>query len=268
MHEAALATFYRRGFVHLKADAPLTAWAAAARPVAERLLADPGHRRDWLRCGGTWFAGVNLFPNAADGSVAAEGVPALAGEAVGFIARLGFDTVAWDAAQISVCLPGYPQPWEAESEANFRYRRDRDAAHVDGLLRDGARRRSVGEAHGFLLGIPLVETPPGAAPFVIWEGSHEVMRAAFAARLSGVAACNWAKEDVTEAYVAARKQAFAQCPRVEVHARPGEAYVVHRLTLHGVAPWREEAFDGARIIAYFRPDPRPGDDLGWWLAMP
>ena len=52
-----------------------------------------------------------------------------------------------------------------------------------------------------------------------------------------------------------RRRIFAECPRVAVIARPGEAYAIHRLALHGVAPWQEEAPAGpdGRMIAYFRP---------------
>ena len=73
--------------------------------------------------------------------------------------------------------------------------------------------------------------------------------------------------DVTEIYHAARREAFETCRRVEITARPGEAYVVHRLALHGVAPWRDGTPAGpdGRMIAYLRPElPETGD----WLALP
>jgi hypothetical protein len=166
-------------------------------------------------------------------------------------------------------LSGYPQPWEGETEAAFRYRRDRDAAHVDGLRRVmPGRRRLLGETHGFILGIPLTETRPDAAPFVVYEGSHELMRRALAARLKGIPAERWAEEDVTEVYTEARREAFETCPRVPVAARPGQAYVAHRLVLHGVAPWGDSPETVPRVIAYFRPDPFPGQLPGWWLERP
>jgi hypothetical protein len=233
--------------------------------VAEACAADPEARAKWLRCGGTWFAGVNVFPNDARGAVPQARVPPLQGAAIDFVRdALGLAGLAWDRAQISVCHPGYPQPWEGESEAAFRFRRDRDAAHVDGLIRDADRRRSLGETHGFILGIPLSESDPEAAPMVVWEGSHEVMRAAFRQRFEGVAPADWGAEDVTEAYQAARRAAFESCRRVTVTARPGGAYLVHRLALHGVAPWLA-AGETPRAIAYFRPDPFPGAQPGWWL---
>ena len=49
---------------------------------------------------------------------------------------------------------------------------------------------------------------------------------------------------------------FESCERVVVHAEPGEAYIVHRLALHGVAPWVDgaEAGPDGRMIVYFRPE--------------
>lgn len=265
---AALAdTFFQRGWVAFDTDAAIADWVARVRPVADRLLADPAHRAAWLRCGGTWFAGVNILPNTPDGSVDEAGAPALDGSPIRFAADvLGLSGFAWDKAQVSVCLPGYPQPWAGESEAAFRFRRNRDAAHVDGLLRDAERRRSLGEVHGFILGLPLNAADPGAAPMVVYEGSHEIMRAALRDRFAGIAPQDWAAEDITDAYTAARRHCFDVCPRVPVHVLPGQAYIVHRLALHGVAPWT--AGTDARIIAYFRPDPFPGALPDWWLDRP
>lgn len=260
------AEFHARGWAVFPPDPAMAAWAAAARPVARACLADEALRARWLRCGGTWFAGVNVFPNDAAGAVPGQGVPPLGGAAVDFVrGMLGLEGFAWDAAQVSVCLPGYPQPWEGEDDTAFRFRRDRDAAHVDGLLRTAGRRRALGEVHGFILGIPLSEVPAAASPLVVWEGSHEVMRRAFRARFAGFAPEDWGAEDITEAYQAARRECFATCRRVPVVAPPGGASLVHRLALHGVAPWGAEGGTEPRIIAYFRPDPFPGAAPGWWL---
>ncbi|MFK7942991.1 MAG: hypothetical protein AB8B85_08795 [Paracoccaceae bacterium] len=257
--------FFAKGWVRFAVDPEIAVWVDAVRPLAELISADPQHRAAWLRCGGTWFAGVNILPNNSSGAVPTEGVPPLTGAPVQFIRDvLGPRDFAWDAGQISVCYPGYPQPSDGESEAAFRFRRDRDAAHVDGLLRSGLdRRRSLGEPHGFVLGLPLTETPAEAAPLVVWEGSHEHMRAAFRARFACINPADWAAEDITEAYTAARREVFSACPRVPVHARPGEAYLVHRLALHGVSPWGAGGGNAPRSIAYFRPETssEPGD----WL---
>jgi hypothetical protein len=49
--------------------------------------------------------------------------------------------------------------------------------------------------------------------------------------------------------------------------RPGEATLLHRLTLHGVAPWEPSATapPEGRIIAYFRPLMSSVKD---WLMQP
>jgi len=247
--------FFTRGWCCFAADPVLGGWVDAALPAARASVEDSKNAR-WLRYQGTWFAGVNALPNDARGAVA--GSEPLAGAAVDFIAaELGLDGFAWDAAQVSVCYPGYPRPMEGESDALFRYRRDRDAAHVDGLLREGSeRRRFLREFHGFILGIPLVDFDAGASPFVIWEGSHEIVRAAFRRRFEDLPPERWSDEDVTEVYQAARARVFEECARVVVHARPGEAFLAHRLSVHGMAPWREGAAAGpdGRMIVYFRPD--------------
>ncbi|HEU0223031.1 MAG TPA: hypothetical protein VFR34_12585, partial [Paracoccaceae bacterium] len=172
------AAFAERGWCRLGPDPALLAWVEHVRPVAAGLART--HRAQWLRAAGTWFAGVNILPNDPSGAVTSG--PPLPPGLTARIARLtGFPAWEWDQGQISICHPGYPGRDPAESEAAFRYRRDRDAAHLDGLLAEGtAKRRFLREHHAFLLGIPLTETSPGAAPFVLWEGSHRLMRAAFA----------------------------------------------------------------------------------------
>lgn len=263
--------FLRRGWVKFAYDPVLFDWVEAARPVADRIETDPEVRAEWLRCGGTWFAGVNVFPNDAAGAVPAEGVSPIRGRAVKFIEdALELRNFDWDAAQISVCYPGYPQPWDGESDSAFRYRRDRDAAHVDGLRRsDPGRRRHPSETHGFILGIPLNAAEPEASPLVVWEGSHEIIRAAFVERLADIDPARWREEDVTETYVAARRRVFDSCTRVAIHARLGECYLVHRLALHGVAKWKANRRGSAkRSIAYFRPGPHPGASPDWWLEQP
>ncbi len=254
------ATFDQRGWCRFAQDQALSRWVEAVVPVAMRATEDPDLVSAWLRCGGTWFAGVNALPNDARGAV--PGGPELQGVAVDFIAAR-FGAQLWDRAQLSVIYPGYPREMPGESAAAFRFRRDRDAAHVDGLLPEGAdRRRHLREPHGFVLGLPLNETSPEASPMVVWEGSHILMRDAFAAALADVPPADWGAVDLTDIYQATRRICFETCKRVTVHAAPGEAYVIHRLSLHGVAPWGEAA-DALRMIAYFRPElPQIGDWLG------
>lgn len=255
---------FTRGWVKFAHDHALARWAARADEAARAAEADPAP--GMLRCGGTWFAGINAL--ATDGEGRLPGGPPLAGAAVDAAKALIGAPFEFDRAQASTCYPGYPRQGAEESDAAFRYRVRRDAAHVDGLRRImPGRRRKLSETHGFILGIPLNEAPQGAAPLVVWERSHETMRGAFAAVYGDAPPESWAGIDVTEAYQAARARAFETRRRVEIAARPGEAYLVHRLALHGVAPWGD-AGAGRRAVAYFRPDPRPGAAPGWWLADP
>lgn len=258
--------FFDKSWCRFKYDETLMQWISRALPCARETVAAEKNAQ-WLRCGGTWFAGVNLLPNAADGSVC--GSDAFQGKACEFIRQaLGLDNFDWDRAQLSVCYPGYPQPMPGETEAAYAYRRDRDAAHVDGFLAEGPdRRRHLREYHGFILGIPMVEFNAGASPFVVWEGSHEVIRKTFAEQFLDVPAEQWGEIDITGVYHEVRRKIFGLCRRVEIYARPGEAYLVHRLSLHGVAPWQgtASATPDGRMICYFRPET---GGLESWLLSP
>ena len=258
--------FYERGWCQYPFDAELLEWVERAVPAARRTLTDPEFSR-WLRYQGTWFAGVNALYNDTQGAVDDSGP--LRGLAVTSIAEeLKIDFREWDRGQVSICFPGYPKPMEDQSEAMFRFRRDRDAAHVDGLLPEGAdRRRHLREHHAFILGIPMAEFDERASPFVIWAGSHEIVRSALRDRFRGIAPSRWGDEDITEAYQSVRRDVFERCERIEIHARPGEAFVAHRLCLHGTAPWDESASAGAdgRMICYFRPE---GLSARQWLEAP
>jgi hypothetical protein len=257
--------FFEKSWCRFQFDETLMQWINHALPCARETVAAEENAQ-WLRCGGTWFAGVNLLPNAADGSVF--GCGALQGKASDFIRQaLGLDNFDWDRAQLSVCYPGYPRPMPGETEAAYAYRRDRDAAHVDGFLAEGPdRRRHLREYHGFILGIPMVEFNADASPFVVWEGSHEVIRETFAEQFQDVPAEQWGEIDITGVYHEVRRRVFGLCKRVEIYARPGEAYLVHRLALHGVAPWQSTASATAdgRMICYFRPE--TGGPESWLLS--
>ena len=255
-----------RGWLRFAHDAGLTKWAAQARRVARTAVTDPSLAH-WHVCEGTWFVGVDALGSDAQGRVAGSGP--LTGPAVDYLRAAPGGVPDLDRGQISVVYPGYPRPRTGESEAAFGYRLRRDAAHVDGLKPVGpARRRMLQERHQFLLGLPLTETGPGAAPLVVWDGSPEIMRAAFRAALADHDPDTWDTVDLTDPYVTARRLVFDTCERIPLHVRPGEAYLLHRMALHGVAPWAEGATappDG-RAIAYFRP-PMPGP-VADWLAEP
>ena len=250
------------GFCRFGYDPDLVNWVDAAHRPALAAVADPEKRSRWLVCEGTWFVGVDALNNDARGSI---GRVPLLGEPVRQAQAL-FGALDLHKAQVSVVWPGYPRPREGESAAGFRYRKTRDAAHLDGVKAVGADRcRRIDETHAWILGIPLNEAGPGASPLVVWRGSQEVMRRALLAELRDVPEAEWGEVDVTDAYQAARREVFERCERVELVARPGEAYLLHRLCLHGVAPWREGPAEG-RWIAYFRPE-MPGG-VGEWLRLP
>lgn len=262
---ARLGEFLERGFLTFPAEEALLRWTAAARPAAETVASDPAQAH-WLRCGGTWFVGVDALPNDTQGRVG--GGPALTGAAMDFIRDALGLTLPLHRAQVSICYPGYPRPSEGESEAAFNFRLRRDAAHVDGLLAEGAeKRRYLREPHAYVLGIALTEQSAGAAPLTVWEGSHRLMGETFAGVFRDLAPGDWREADLTAAYQEARRTAFAQCRRIELPAMPGEAVLLHRHLLHGVAPWAEgaAAADAGRMIAYFRPQ---FSSLADWLSAP
>lgn len=262
--------FFKRGWYKFNYDHALAEWVKCALPEARKAVSKQENAQ-WLRCGGTWFAGVNVLPNEASGALGG-GTP-LQGVAMEFVRHClrssNFaTTIALDRGQISVCYPGYPQAMESESSAAFRYRRDCDAAHVDGILAEGtAKRRHLREYHSFILGIPLVDFSADASPFVVWDKSHEIIRSAFSARFKCLPTDQWGNEDVTDLYQRTRKNVFATCKRVELAVKPGQAFVVHRLALHGVAPWAQSATAGTdgRMICYFRPE--LGCPLEWLSAQ-
>lgn len=247
--------FFEKGWLKLNRDPLITHWVDTTLIPAKKLIAKKANRH-WLRCGGTWFAGVNVLGNDASGSV--EGGPVLAGNAIEFIRKqINPTQLTWDQGQLSVCYPGYPKPMQNESPAAYNYRLNHDAAHLDGLLPEGInRRRHLREYHGFILGIPMVECSPRASPLVVWEGSHEIIRRAFKTEFSDMPPSHWGDVDITELYQDTRREIFKHCPRVEVFARPGETYIIHRLCLHGVAPWtaRNGSSEDGRMICYFRPE--------------
>nr|WP_174826059.1 hypothetical protein [Ruegeria arenilitoris] len=228
-------------------------WVGHALPAARASVTDPAHA-EWLDCEGTWFIGVDALDNDPQGRVGQS--DALSGQAVDFISQQ-FGEHPLHKGQVSVIYPGYPRPRRGEGDSAARYRSKRDAAHVDGLRPMGPdRRRRVDEPHVWILGIPLTDASADAAPMVLWEGSHKILRAAFERALDGHPRDALHLVDITDIYQAARREVFDTCPRIELPAKPGEAYLLHRHCLHGVAPWGESASAGpdGRMIAYFRPE--------------
>lgn len=257
--------FAENGWLRFSFDRAVADWATHALSFALESVSDPAHAH-WLRCGGTWFVGVDALPNDAEGRVG--GGPALGGAVMDFLrGDLGIERPL-HPAQVSVCYHGYPKPYDAESETAYNYRLKRDAAHVDGLHGEGpARRRFLKEPHAYILGLPLNETDPRAAPLTVWSGSHRIMTRCFEAVYGAVPPERWPELDVTGAYQAARRECFETCERVALPVRPGEATLLHRHLLHGVAPWPDDVppTEHGRIIAYFRPEWASMDE---WLRTP
>ena len=245
-----------RGWQVFAPEPAVEDWRAAALgPAVEASAREP------RRHGGTWCVGVDALDNDSAGRVG--GGPVLAGAAFdAAVAETG--ARALHRAQISVTYPGYPRRDEGESDGNHRFRRDRDAAHLDGLLPVGSKkRRHLQEPHAWILGIALTKADAGAAPLVVWEGSHHVIRRAFEQAFDGIDARDWAAQDVTDIYIAARAEVFRTCARVELPLPPGQSVLLHRMVIHGVAPWAEGAMAApeGRAIAYFRP--RFADPADW-----
>lgn len=248
--------FRRQGWARFGVDERISDWLEHATHPALAAIRDPRQIGDWLRCGGTWFVGVNGLKNDASGRVNGSGP--LRGAVVDFIAQhLDLGNFDWDQAQVSAVYARYPRRSAEESDAAFKFRSQRDAAHVDGLHPVGAnRRRHLRECHGFLLGLPVSKVAPDAAPLVVWQGSHVIMGRMFQDALADQPPENWGEVDLTDVYHTARRLVFETCKRVELPVLPGACTLIHRHCLHGVAPWRSAQThkpDG-RVILYFRPE--------------
>lgn len=257
--------FFDKGWVVFPPERAVSDWVRHALPSAHCAVQAPENAH-LHQCDGTWFVGLDALPNDPEGRVT-QG-PVLSGAAVAFATTNCGGWPALHRAQISVTYPGYPRAREGESAAGLRYRRNRDAAHVDGIIGLGMpKRRFVQEPHAFILGLPMTDAPVSAAPLVVWEGSHAIMQAAMR-RAFALRSGDLSQVDVTDIYQTARREAFETCPRVPVHGSPGSAILLHRLALHGVAPWEggADAAPEGRMIAYFRPELTGG--VRAWVADP
>jgi len=254
--------FAAAGFCRFAAEPAVLDWVRHALGPARAALRDPDFA-GFHQCGGTWFVGLEALPNDGEGRVGGSGP--LAGAAVEFTRSAHGGWPELHRGQVSVVWPGYPKPRAGEGESAFRYRLKRDAAHVDGILAEGPdRRRRVREPHWWILGIALTEADQGASPLVAWEGSHRVMRERLGAAIAACDPSGWGDIDVTEVYQTARREVFESCARVELPLKVGEAVLLHRLCLHGIAPWAKgaRAAPEGRMIAYFRPE-MPGGVAAW-----
>lgn len=256
-------SFHSDGFAIYDFDEAIASWADAAKLLGEAALQDQNLLDRWLYCEGTWFVGVDALDTGPEGQA---GTTPLNGQVIRDLADYLNVEHPLHKGQLSVVYPGYPKPREGESEAAFRYRKVRDAAHVDGLHATGEnRRRHLHEHHAYLLGIPLTKVDKGAAPLVVWKESHRIVQKWLVQKLGHFAPSDWQSVDLTEDYLNIRKAIFEKCKRVELLLEPGQALVMHRHMLHGIAPWSEDidAPKEKRMIAYFRPE--VSGDLSIWL---
>ena len=260
--------FAAKGWAKSGQDTKLLAWVESVRMLCRNIHQKP-ETQHWWRHGKTWFVGVNVLPNDSAGKVPggvvmSVGVQRWLRQCLQFGHTHGFE---FEPGQLSVIAPGYPQQDKSEPRAEHNFRRLKDAAHVDGLLPVGAnRRRMPQEFHQFILGIPLENTASYAGPTVVWEGSHIIMQEALTKALDGIPFEQWPVTDVTEIYQRTRQQVLSSCKRVEIHVPKGEAYLIHRLAVHGTAPWqvRKEDEGQDRPVVFFRPECQNPKD---WLAL-
>ena len=233
------------GFALLPYSAELARWAQAAAEVMRTQMTDATFRAAQMRHGNTWFVGVNALPNDAQGAVG--GIPFQPPW------RGDLPDLPLHRAQVSIVYAGYPKQDPQESNANHRFRRDRCAAHVDGLLPVGPdKRRYALEHHAYILGLPLNDV--AQAPTVVWRGSHHIMQDALAEAIGNVPPD---QVDVTRNYQTARRKVFEHCEQVALRPKPGEAMLIHRFALHGTQPWGDmpaAAAPEGRMIAFFRPE--------------
>ena len=240
-------------------------WVTNVAPAAIAASSDPNTRSEWLRCGGTWFVGVDALPNDLNGNVGNSGplnCTALdAAQAISGVLPL-------HRGQVSAAYSGYPKRSNDESERAFNFRRQRDSAHVDGLKPIGReRRRYLDEPHAWILGFPVTQCGAGASPLVVWEESHTIIRHRLEAILKQHPPQKWGQIDLTSPYQEARQEVFETCRRVELPGLLGETHLIHRLAVHGMAPWADGAIspEEGRVVIYFRPQLKRVAD---WLALP
>ncbi len=244
-------------------DKRMLTWIRNAKNTAQQKLKVDGFDKTQLRCGGTWFVGANFLDNDSFGTLNKVRLEGMAIEAI--LERYGRLFCEWDRAQISICYPGYPKPSKQETAAAFSFRKNSFGAHVDGILPIGnPKRRYAKEYHAFIFGIPLEDYNQFAAPVVVWEGSHRIIRTFLSRVLLQNGVEKWKNLDITQIYAEARKEALSKCKKKIIHVPLGGCYVLHRLAVHGIMPWKKRGNSEAesRMVAYFRPILK---DSQFWL---
>lgn len=245
----------QQGWCRLPKSEALLSWAEALLDAAQTCMKAPENHQ-WWRYQDTWFAGVNALPNNKIGAVA--GLPPLPWSLLTLLADYcQTSVVELDQGQISGLFPGYPQIDPQQSAAANQFRRQHYAAHLDGLVPLGPkRRRFLTEQHSFILGISLTSHPIDAAPLIVWPDSHKRIQAWLIDSLSAQPEKHWHEIDLTDGYQHIRKQILDDTEPQALHLTKGEAYVMHRHLLHGMGDWPNAIADPhsqGRIIVYFRP---------------
>lgn len=243
------------GFFIFERDENIEKWAQTACDIIHPIIHDPEVRKANLRHGETWFVGVDILPNDAHG--------AIDGKALTGAWRSHVPDLPLHRAQVSIIFDGYPKRDNHENLPNHRYRMNRAAAHVDGLLPVGPDRRRFGmEYHAYIMAVPLNQVM--AAPTVVWKGSHKIMQRAICEAIKGR---DPRQVDITDVYQAARKEVFATCEKVALTLLVGQVALIHRFALHGTDIWpksyQDETGEG-RMIAFFRPEFSTASE---WCAM-
>ncbi|MCF6445399.1 hypothetical protein [Nereida sp. MMG025] len=240
-----------QGFEVFAPERCVADWARAAYQAVQPSLADPAKRAANLRHGQTWFVGVDALPNSINGRVG--------DTPLGGLWRSRVRDLPLHPAQVSVMYQGYPKRDADESAAAHRFRRNRCAAHVDGLLPHGPQKRRFAiEHHAYIAAIPLNNVD--AAPTVVWKNSHTVMQTAL---VRAIGAQDPRQVDVTDVYQAARREVFDTCEQIPLQMKVGQVALIHRFTLHGTAPWgASPPCQDGRQIAFFRPTTSAHDWLG------
>ena len=242
--------FFDLGWIRFGADPQVLGWLNASEAAARRSVTDPAFRQ-WHRCGGTWFAGVNALANDAAGAVA--GGPPLGGEAVRFAAALsaGRSTGTGPRSRSAIRVirsrarakATTPSPTAASATPPM----STAAAGRAGAPPLPARTspfhpRAAGRSGG-----------SGGLPFRPLEGSHRMVRETLAGTFGDRPPASWRDIDLTNCITrsgGASSRSAGASSSPPAAARPFCA--PPRPARHRA--WREGAAAGERMVIYFRPE--------------
>ncbi len=269
-------SFKSKGWCFLSKDIHTCRWIDAVKERICKKFEHAEYENEDFKSGFTWFAGVNFLANGPSGGV--DGVPFSLKLWSELSTKFGSGIKYWDAGQVSICWRGYPKKDPLETEKSFKYRLNRFASHVDGLIPLGTKkRRFVNEFHAFILGIPIVNNRLDSAPLVVWEGSHVIFRNMFGKVFLNIPETEFCDMDLTEIYQQYRRKVFLTCRPKQVVPANNQLYILDRHLLHGVTPWKLDNdlakwhYEGqfgvnplqGRIVVYFRPSYK--DPIDWIL---